>query len=268
MGKQQQPANNITPKNSGPKNIDKTIVLIPARMAATRLPGKPLADLHGRPMIVHVWQRAVQANIGRVVVAVAEQEIANVIRQNGGEVVQTDPNLPSGSDRIYAALQQIDPQKDYQIVLNLQGDLPTIDPKALKQAVQLMEEPHIDIATLGVKIVKEDDLHNTNIVKIAADIPAGYKRGRAVYFSRLPVPYGEGDYYHHIGIYCYRRLALQRFVAAAPTPLEKREKLEQLRALSLGLYIGVQIVDTLPLSVDTPADLQQARRLLKGENIF
>ncbi|MCC7168324.1 MAG: 3-deoxy-manno-octulosonate cytidylyltransferase [Rhodospirillales bacterium] len=238
------------------------IILIPARLKATRLPDKPLADIHGVPMIVHVWRRAMEAKAGPVAVAAAEPEIAWAVEQAGGKAVLTDPDLPSGSDRVAAALEELDPHGLYDVVVNLQGDLPTLDPAMVKACLEPLADPKVDIATLAAPIQEGRETVDPNVVKVAMGLPAGQHIGRALYFSRLPVPGGAGPHYHHIGIYAYRRAALTRFVALPVGVLERRERLEQLRALENGLRIDVALVDTVPFGVDTPADLDRARRLL------
>jgi len=254
-------------KNPAPQSLpQQPIVMIPARMASTRLPDKPLADIHGLPMIVHVLRRAEEAKLGRVVVACAENEIKAAVEKAGGEAVLTDPALPSGSDRILAALNTIDPQGRHDAVINVQGDLPTLDPALVKTAFALLQNPETDIGTLGCIITKETEKTNPNVVKAIAEIDfsKGQKQGRALYFSRTTAPSGDGPLLHHIGLYTYKRAALETFVAAPPAALEKRERLEQLRALALGLRIDIAVVDTVPLGVDTPEDLETARALLKA----
>ena len=242
------------------------VVLIPARMASTRLPDKPLADIHGEPMIVHCWRRAAAAEIGPVVVACAEPEIADAVQAAGGTAVLTDPGHPSGSDRIFEALQSFDPGGRHDAVINLQGDLPTLEPEVIRSVLAPLADPAVDIATLAVEISEPEERVNPNVVKAAVAFPAGKKVSRALYFSRSPVPWPGAEnglpLYHHIGIYAYRRAALERFVALPASPLEQRERLEQLRALEAGMRIDVARVDTLPLGVDTPADLARARALL------
>jgi 3-deoxy-manno-octulosonate cytidylyltransferase (CMP-KDO synthetase) len=233
------------------------IVLIPARMASTRLPGKPLADIAGTPMIVRVWRQAVAAGLGPVVVAAAEREIAQAVEAAGGKAVMTAPDLPSGSDRIFAALEAIDPQGAHDAVVNLQGDLPAIDPSAIRASVEALGSA--DIATLAAEIGDAADAGNPNVTKAVVAWDRGGRLGRALYFTRARAPYGEGPLFHHVGIYAFRREALKRFVALAPSPLETREKLEQLRALEAGMTIAVARVDEVPLSVDTPQDLERAR---------
>jgi 3-deoxy-manno-octulosonate cytidylyltransferase (CMP-KDO synthetase) len=239
----------------------RTLVLIPARMAATRLPGKPLLDIGGLPMIVHVLRRAEEAQIGRVAVATDTPEIASAVRAHGGEVVMTRPDHPSGSDRIFEALKQLDPGGKIEIVVNLQGDFPTISPGNIRDVLPPLADPAVDIATLAAQIHTEEEATNPNVVK-AVGSPIGPRRLRALYFTRATAPTGDGPRYHHIGLYAYRRAALERFVTLPPSPLEQQEKLEQLRALEAGMRIDVMIVDTVPRGVDTPADLETARRIL------
>ncbi len=242
------------------------LVVIPARMASTRLPGKPLADIAGAPMIVQVLRRAEEADIGPVVVAAAEPEIAEAVERAGGRAVLTDPELPSGSDRIHQAVERIDPERLHEVVVNLQGDLPTLEADALRAVLLPLVHPEVDIATLCSVITEPEERANPNVVKIATAFPDPRESARALYFSRCSIPWDQGDatlpLYHHIGIYAYRRGALDRFVALQPSPLEKRERLEQLRALEAGMRIDVALVDSVPLGVDTPADLERARRLL------
>ena len=241
---------------------DEAIVLIPARLASTRLPGKVLADINGAPMIVHVWRRAVEADVGPVVVACADAAICEAVERAGGRAQPTAPELPSGSDRIHAALAALDPARRYARVVNLQGDLPTISPADIRTALALLDSPAVDIATLAAEIEDDAERADPNVVKVVAGFAAGARRARALYFTRVAAPWGEGPHYHHIGLYAYRRDALERFVALAPSALERRERLEQLRALEAGLRIEVALVDTVPLGVDTAADLAAARRLL------
>ena len=240
------------------------IIMIPARMASTRLPDKPLADIQGLPMIVHVMKRAEEAKLGRVVIACAEQEIKSAVEKAGGEAVLTDPALPSGSDRILAALATIDAQGKHDAVINVQGDLPTLDPALVATAFNLLDNPATDIGTLGCIITKDSEKTNPNVVKAIAEIDfaKGEKHGRALYFTRTTAPSGDGPLLHHIGLYTYRRAALEQFVASPPGVLERRERLEQLRALGLGMRIDIAVVDTVPLGVDTPEDLETARAVL------
>ncbi|HEX4295579.1 MAG TPA: 3-deoxy-manno-octulosonate cytidylyltransferase [Rhizomicrobium sp.] len=237
----------------------KPIVLIPARMASTRLPGKPLADIAGLPMIVRVWRQAVAAGVGPVVVAAAEAEIVQAVEAAGGRAVLTAPGLPSGSDRIFAALQAVDPDGEHDVVINLQGDLPALDPDAIRAVVDALAATGADIATLAAEIDDAAERDNPNVVKPVVAWDVGEALGRALYFTRARAPHGDGALYHHIGIYAFKRAALRRFVEMEPSPLEKREKLEQLRALEAGMTIAVARVDEVPLSVDTPEDLQKAR---------
>ena len=239
----------------------KTLTLIPARMASTRLPGKPLADISGKPMIVHVAERSVAANLGRVVVATDDERLFSAVRDHGYEVVMTRADHESGSDRIYEALLALDPDKDVDAIINVQGDLPTIDPLIVRKALDPLREGEADISTLGVEIREENEKTNPNVVKIVGS-PLAARRLRALYFTRATAPWGDGPLYHHIGLYAYRRAALERFVRLGPSTLEKRERLEQLRALEAGMRIDAEIVDSVPLGVDTPADLEKARQLL------
>ncbi|PYE89269.1 3-deoxy-manno-octulosonate cytidylyltransferase [Phyllobacterium leguminum] len=239
----------------------KTLTIIPARMASTRLPGKPLADVNGRPMIVHVAARAAAARLGRTVVATDSVEIADAIRAHGFEAVMTRADHESGSDRIYEALQALDPNGEIDAVINVQGDLPTIEPGIIASALKPLEDGPADIATLGVEITEESEKTAPSVVKIVGS-PLEGQRLRALYFTRATAPWGDGPLYHHIGLYAYRRAALERFVQLGPSPLERREKLEQLRALEAGMRIDVEIVKSVPLGVDTPEDLERARALI------
>jgi 3-deoxy-manno-octulosonate cytidylyltransferase (CMP-KDO synthetase) len=239
----------------------RTLVLIPARMAATRLPGKPLLDIAGLPMIVHVLRRAEAAGIGRVAVATDTPDIAAAVTAHGGEAVMTRADHPSGSDRIYEALCTLDPRGEAEIVINLQGDFPTISPDNIRDVLAPLADPAVDIATLAAEIHSEEESTNPNVVK-AVGARIGARRLRALYFTRATAPWGDGPRYHHIGLYAYRRQALERFVALPPSALERQEKLEQLRALEAGMRIDIAIVDTVPRGVDTPADLETTRRIL------
>ncbi|HEY9163295.1 MAG TPA: 3-deoxy-manno-octulosonate cytidylyltransferase [Magnetovibrio sp.] len=241
------------------------IVVIPARMASTRLPGKPLADIAGLPMIVQVLKRATEAAIGPVVVACAEAEIKDAVEAHGGQAVLTDPDHPSGSDRIFEALRHVDPTARHDVIVNLQGDLPVIDPAVVQAVLKPMTDPGVDIATLVAEIVDEEEKSNPNVVKAVLGFASGQDVARALYFSRATVPANAGPLYHHIGIYAYRRAALERFVSLTPGVLEMREKLEQLRALENGMRIDAARVDTVPFGVDTPADLERARAILKDQ---
>jgi len=240
---------------------DNTIVLIPARMASTRLPGKPLADIAGLPMIVQVAKRAQEAGIGRVTVAVDHADIMKAVRDAGFDAVMTQVTHQSGSDRIHEALGHADPAGRAEFIVNVQGDLPTIEPETIRASLRPLENDATDIATLTVEITHEDEKTNPNVVKIVGS-PLSDSRLRALYFTRATAPYGNGPLYHHIGLYAYRRRALERFVALTPSVLEKRESLEQLRALEAGMRIDAEIVDSVPLGVDTPADLERARAIL------
>jgi 3-deoxy-manno-octulosonate cytidylyltransferase (CMP-KDO synthetase) len=241
--------------------VTRTLVLIPARMAATRLPGKPLLEIAGLPMIVHVLRRATAAKIGRVAVATDTPQIAAVVTAHGFEAVMTRPDHPSGSDRIYEALGKLDPAGHAEIVVNLQGDFPTILPDNIRDVLAPLADPAVDIATLAAEIHTEEESTNPNVVKLVGSTLSG-RRLRALYFTRATAPWGEGPRYHHIGLYAYRRAALERFVKLPPSPLELQEKLEQLRALEAGMRIDVTIVDAVPRGVDTPADLETARQIL------
>jgi 3-deoxy-manno-octulosonate cytidylyltransferase (CMP-KDO synthetase) len=238
------------------------IIVIPARLASTRLPGKPLADIHGEPMIVHVWRRAIESGIGPVVVACAEPEIADAVTKAGGQAVLTKPDHPSGSDRIFEALRIVDPDGKYDAVVNVQGDLPTIAPETIRAAYDLLETEGVDIGTLAVEIIDASERGNPNVVKAVVELAPGATTGRALYFTRATAPTGEAPLLHHIGLYAYRRQALERFVSLPPSHLEQQEKLEQLRALAAGMRIDVAVVDAVPLGVDTPADLARARVML------
>lgn len=242
----------------------RPIVVIPARLASTRLPGKPLADIAGAPMIVHVLRRAEEAAVGPVVVACAEREIAEAVERAGGQAVLTRPDHPSGSDRVQEAVERVDPARRHDVVVNLQGDLPTIDPAVIRAALLPLADPAVDIGSVAYPVTDPAELANPNVTKVAAGFAAGDRVARALYFSRLPVPYGAGEHYHFPGIYAYRRAALARFIALPPTLLEKRESLEQLRALEAGMRIDVALIDSLPFGVDTPADLARAREILAG----
>ncbi len=239
------------------------LVLIPARMASTRLPDKVMADIGGQPMIVQVARRAAEAEIGRVVVATDSTEVADVVDRAGFDAVMTRSDHPSGSDRIFEALQAVDPKGQIEFVINMQGALPTIEPETIRAALGPLESAEVDIGTLAAVIIEEEESTNPSVVKVVGS-PLSENRLRALYFTRATAPHGDGPLYHHIGLYAYRRDALSRFVAMPPSPLEKRESLEQLRALEAGMRIDVAIVDSVPLGVDTPADLERARRLFAG----
>lgn len=237
----------------------KTLIVIPARMASTRLPGKPLADIHGKPMIVHVFERAVAADKGPVIVACAEEEIAKAVHAAGGIAVMTDPNLPSGTDRVKAAADIYDPDGQYDVIVNVQGDMPALDPKIIGQTLDILgQNSGADLATAAVFTESQREIDDPNVVKAicAAD-------GRALYFTRAAAPSGAGGVWHHVGLYAYRRAALNRFCALPPSPLEICERLEQLRALEDGMTIYVTELDAAPDGVDTPDDLERAREHLR-----
>jgi 3-deoxy-manno-octulosonate cytidylyltransferase (CMP-KDO synthetase) len=247
------------------------LIVIPARMASQRLPGKPLADIAGAPMIVHVMRQAVAAAVGPVVVATDSQAVAACVEKAGGRAVMTRADHGSGSDRIFEALAGIDPERKAAIVVNVQGDLPTLHPPDIRAALAPLADPAVDIGTLAAEIVRPEERDNPNVVKVVGsplaplardDGHPGLTRLRALYFTRATAPAGEGPLYHHIGLYAYRRAALERFVALPRSTLERREQLEQLRALEAGMRIDVAIVESVPLGVDTPADLERARQLL------
>ena len=245
--------------------MSKALIVIPARMQATRLPGKPLAEIAGEPMIVHVWRRAMAAECGRVVVATDAGEIVAAVRKAGGEAVMTRADHASGSDRVFEAVSRVDPEEDAELIVNLQGDLPTLEPRLVTECLRPLADKGPDIATLAAEIREAEERINPNVVKVVGTPLAAAGRLRALYFTRATAPWGEGPLYHHIGIYAYRRPALERFVTLKPSPLELRERLEQLRALEHGLRIDVAIVDTVPLGVDTPADLERARALTTAD---
>jgi 3-deoxy-manno-octulosonate cytidylyltransferase (CMP-KDO synthetase) len=237
------------------------VVLIPVRMASSRLPGKPLADICGEPMIVHVWRRAIEADIGPVFVAADDLRVAGVIEAAGGRAVLTRADHQSGSDRIFEALGAVDPAGAYDIVVNVQGDLPTIEQGTVRASLIPLADPVVDIATLATPIRRAEEKDDPNVVKaIGSEVAPG--RLKALYFTRARAPWGEGELLHHIGLYAYRRDALRLFVSTPPSPLERREKLEQLRALEAGMRIDVMIVEAAPLGVDTPEDLERARATL------
>ncbi|HEY5280926.1 MAG TPA: 3-deoxy-manno-octulosonate cytidylyltransferase [Pseudolabrys sp.] len=240
--------------------MSKTIVLIPARMASTRLPGKPLADIHGEPMIVHVWRRGIEAQVGEVVVATDSEAVAAAVEKAGGRAIMTRSDHPSGSDRIFEALEALDPEQRIDIVVNVQGDLPTVPPADIHAARELLKDPAVDIATLAAVIRDPHELTNPSVVK-AHGQPAAPGRFRATGFTRADAK-GAGPHYHHIGLYAYRRAALGRFVKLPPSANEQRERLEQLRAFDAGMRIDFAVVDSVPLGVDTPEDLEKARAML------
>jgi 3-deoxy-manno-octulosonate cytidylyltransferase (CMP-KDO synthetase) len=242
------------------------IVLIPVRMASTRLPGKPLADICGEPMIVHVWRRAIEAGVGPVVVAADDRRVVAAVETAGGRAVMTRSDHQSGSDRVFEALGAIDPAAAFDVVVNVQGDLPTIERAAVRACLAPLADAAVDIATLATPITRAEEKDDPNVVKaVGAEVAAG--RLRALYFTRARAPWGEGELLHHIGLYAYRREALRRFVNLPPSPLERRERLEQLRALEAGMRIDVAVVDVAPLGVDTPEDLERARAMLAPRKI-
>lgn len=240
-----------------------TLILIPARMASTRLPGKPLADINGLPMICHVVDRAREAEIGEPVVATDSNEILEAVRSHGAKAVMTREDHESGSDRIWEAVEQVDPDGEAKFIVNVQGDLPTIDGETIRRSILPLSDEHVDISTLATVIVDEEERTNPNIVK-AVGTPISDGRLRALYFTRATAPYGEGPLYHHIGLYAFRRSSLERFVSLEPSTLERREKLEQLRALENGMRIDIELVQSVPLGVDTADDLERARKILAG----
>jgi 3-deoxy-manno-octulosonate cytidylyltransferase (CMP-KDO synthetase) len=238
-----------------------TLIIIPARMASSRLPGKPLADIGGIPMIVHVMRRAEEAEAGPVVVATDSGEIAAAVKAAGGRAVMTRADHISGSDRIFEALETADPEARASVVVNVQGDFPMLEPADIRAALRPLADPTVDIATIAIEITEEAERTDPNVVKVVGTMIApGHLR--ALYFSRATVPTGDGPLYHHIGLYAYRRAALGRFVALPPSPLEQRERLEQLRALEAGMRIDVALVETVLFGVDTPEHLEKARALL------
>lgn len=242
--------------------MTKTLILVPARMASTRLPEKPLALINGLPMICHVVDRAREANIGEPVVATDSTRIREVVEAHGARAVITREDHESGSDRIWEAVEAIDPHAKAEIIINVQGDLPAIDPALIRQSIVPLEDENVDIATLAAEITDETERTNPNVVK-AVGTPLFTSRLRALYFTRASAPHGDGPLYHHIGLYAYKREALKKFVSLAPGTLEQREKLEQLRALENGMRIDIELVNTIPHGVDTPEDLEKARALLE-----
>jgi 3-deoxy-manno-octulosonate cytidylyltransferase (CMP-KDO synthetase) len=249
---------------SAPEN---PIIVIPSRLASTRLPDKPLADIAGEPMIVHVWRRALAAEVGPVVVACGDHAIAEAVERAGGRAVMTDPRQPTGSDRIHEAMRRLDPNREFDAVVNVQGDLPLLDPAAVRVALFGLADPEIDIATLAAVITEEAALADDSVNKVAAGFTDPVRPARALYFSKLPIPWGAGLHYEHIGLYAYRRAALERFVELPRGVLEQRERLEQLRALEAGMTMSVSLIDParLGVQVDTPADLARARELMQQQ---
>ncbi|WLP53753.1 3-deoxy-manno-octulosonate cytidylyltransferase [Agrobacterium fabrum] len=248
------------------RDFEKAVVLIPARMASTRLPGKPLADIGGRPMIVQVALRAREAGAERIVVAVDDEQVFAAVQNAGFDVMMTRDDHQSGSDRIFEALQKADPYGKAEYVINVQGDLPTIEAETIRASLRPLENAAVDIATLTVEITDEEEKTNPNVVKVVGS-PLSETRLRALYFTRTTAPYGDGPLYHHIGLYTYRRAALETFVRLPPSPLELRERLEQLRALEAGMRIDAEIVRSVPLGVDTPHDLEKARKILASRTL-
>lgn len=239
------------------------IVLIPARRASTRLPDKVLLDIGGAPMIVHVMRRALEADIGPVAVATDDRDIADAVTEAGGRAVMTSADHQSGSDRIYEAIERLDPDRRHDLVINCQGDLPTIDPVALARVAEPLRDDRVSIGTLVAEIVEDSERDDPNVVKLVGS-PVDERRLKALYFTRARAPWGEGPHWHHIGLYAYRRSALDRFVGLPPSPLEIRERLEQLRALEADMRIDATVIDEVPVGVDAPADLEKVRRLVRS----
>lgn len=242
----------------------KYLTIIPARLASTRLPNKPLADICGKKMIQRVYEQALKTNLGDVYIACDSNEVKDLIENTGGKAIMTNPDLPSGTDRIYQALQQIPNKEEFDFIVNLQGDLPIINPRVIQKTADLISNSSFDIATIAVKIEDKDDIVDPNIVKVAI-ANLSENGGKALYFSRSPIPYSkDGDFYEHIGIYIYKKSALEKFVKLQPSNLEKLEKLEQLRAMENDMTIGVAIADSKPISIDTKSDLEKARKYLEN----
>lgn len=239
----------------------KSLIMIPARMASTRLPHKALADIAGKPMIIHVMEQAQKADIGDVIVACDGKEIKEVVESYGGRAIVTDPNLPSGTDRIYAALKQLSNNAEYEAIINVQGDLPLVKPSLIADLYKALCVSDSDITTPIAEIHSDEEINSDAVVKVAISLNA-QKMGRALYFSRQILPWGEGPLYHHIGIYAYKRTSLEKFVSLPPSPLELREKLEQLRALENGMTITALCVDEAPWGVDRIEDLEMVRKML------
>jgi len=244
--------------------MTETLILIPARMASTRLPGKPLAEINGTAMINHVVDRARAAEIGEPVVATDSQEILDAVVAHGARAVMTRHDHQSGSDRIWEAVEKVDPEGKAHTIINVQGDLPTIEAETIRQSVLPLENAAVDISTLATEIKIAHERTNPNVVK-AVGTPVAPNRLRALYFTRATAPHGDGSLYHHIGLYAFRRSALEKFVSMPPSLLEQREKLEQLRALENGMRIDIQLVKSVPLGVDTAEDLERARKVLAGK---
>jgi 3-deoxy-manno-octulosonate cytidylyltransferase (CMP-KDO synthetase) len=240
------------------------LILIPSRLGAVRLPNKPLADIEGVPMVVRVWRQAVASGCGPVAVATDSVEIASLIEAQGGKAVMTRADHQSGSDRIFEAAQILDPEGHHDVIINLQGDLPTIDPKAIAASLIPLSDSHVHIASIAAVMTREEEKNDPNVVKVVGTLCAP-SRLRALYFTRATAPFGDGPLYHHIGLYAYRRTALAHFMTLPPSPLEQRERLEQLRAMEAGMRIDVMLVDDIPISVDTPDDLERARRFVRQQ---
>ncbi len=244
--------------------MQRTLVVIPARMHASRLPGKPLVEIAGEPLIVHVWRRAMAAETGRVVVATDTEEIVAAVRKAGGEAVLTRADHASGSDRVFEAVNHVDPEGGFEIILNLQGDLPAMEPAIVRDCLAPLQDKGPQIATIAAVITAAENRTDPNVVKVVGTPTQVPGRLRALYFTRATAPAGDGPLYHHFGMYAYRRSALERFVSLRPSTLEKREQLEQLRALEDGMRIDVTLVDSVPVEVNTPEDLERARRIIAG----
>ena len=244
--------------------MQRTLVVIPARMQASRLPGKPLVEIAGEPLIVHVWRRAMAAETGRVVVATDTEEIVAAVRKAGGEAVLTRADHASGSDRVFEAVNHVDPEGGFEIILNLQGDLPAMEPAIVRDCLAPLQDKGPQIATIAAVITAAENRTDPNVVKVVGTPTQVPGRLRALYFTRATAPAGDGPLYHHFGMYAYRRSALERFVSLRPSTLEKREQLEQLRALEDGMRIDVTLVDSVPVEVNTPEDLERARRIIAG----
>lgn len=242
------------------------IIIIPSRLASTRLERKPLALINGQPMVAQVLQRALEANVGPVMVACCGPEIADIVNQKGGTAILTDPELASGTDRVWAAVKDLPASSKPSIIINLQGDLPNIGTESLQAVLRPLENPAVDISTIASIIKNPEELTNPNVVKIAL-AKENETRGRALYFSRNPIPFGADTYYHHIGVYAFRYHVLEKFVSLPTSLLEKAERLEQLRAMEAGMRIDVELVDTIPHTVDTAVDLEAVRNWFQGQNI-
>ena len=243
-------------------NQENTAIIIPARLASTRLPNKPLLPINGKPMIMHVWEQAVAAEIGEVIVATDSDQIKQVISEAGGNCELTRSNHQSGTDRIYEALENFDQNKNINFIINLQGDLPQINRECLSSVVNLLSDEAAEVSTLACEMTDHDEINSKSIVKAIADINPNTKIGRAINFTRTPEASINGNYLHHIGLYAYTRSALEKFVHLAPSTREIDQKLEQLRALDNQMRIDIQLIDFLPLGVDTPEDLEKMQKLI------